>query len=118
MAWPPIVIADGGAGGAVEREPGWPEGYWYKRIARRLPRRVPSERAPSVMPHSGGAVPDYPQRTIVERGRRLVLVQLDGRATAAQLICTKCKARPRVAVAKLVELAEQAMAAGRHDAYA
>jgi hypothetical protein len=37
--------------------------------------------------------------------------------SAVQLICPKCSARPRVARAKLVELAEQAMATGRHDAY-
>jgi hypothetical protein len=39
-------------------------------------------------------------------------------ASAVQLICPKCSARPRLSRAKLDELAEQAMAAGRHDAYA
>jgi hypothetical protein len=34
-----------------------------------------------------------------------------------QLICPKCSARPRLSRAKLVELAEQAMAASRYDAY-
>jgi hypothetical protein len=46
------------------------------------------------------------------------LVQLDGAVTAALLICRKCKARPRIARAKLQELAGEAMAADRHDAYA
>jgi hypothetical protein len=34
-----------------------------------------------------------------------------------QLICPKCSARPRLSRAKLVELAEQAMATSRYDAY-
>jgi hypothetical protein len=58
-----------------------------------------------------------PQRFLVERGR-FQLVQLAADATAAALICQKCKAGPRVARAKLEELAELAMAAGRFDAYA
>jgi hypothetical protein len=37
---------------------------------------------------------------------------------AAQLICYRCPARPRLSRAKLVELAEQAEARGRRDAYA
>jgi hypothetical protein len=101
----------------AEREPDWPEGYWYLRIARRLPRRLSPERVPSLKSHSGGAVPNLPQRFIVKPGR-FQLVQLHAEATTARLICRGCTARPRVARAKLEELAEHAMAAGRHDAYA
>jgi hypothetical protein len=68
--------------------------------------------------HSGGAVPDHRNRFFPKPGR-FQLVPLDNPAVSAvQLICAKCSARPRVARAKLAELAEQAMAAGRHDAYA
>jgi hypothetical protein len=70
-----------------------------------------------VKSYSGGAVPDQPKRAEVKRGR-FALVRVSAfDASAAQLICQKCKARPRVAVAKLIELAEQAMAGGRHDGY-
>jgi hypothetical protein len=71
-----------------------------------------------VRSHSGGAVPDNPRRVAVERGRRLVLTEVHPlEVSAAQLICRDCTARPRVALAKLMELADQAEAAGRHDAY-
>jgi hypothetical protein len=62
-------------------------------------------------------MPDRPKRFVGNYGRfQLVpLSALD--ASAAGLICQKCPARPRVELAKLTELAEQAMAAGRHDAY-
>ena len=95
------------------------EGHWRFRIARRLPTRRLSDEAPFwVKSHSGGAVPDRPNRGVVKRGR-FALVPLSAfEASAAQLVCHRCKARPRVAVTKLVELAEQAMNTGRRDAYA
>jgi hypothetical protein len=94
------------------------EGHWRLRVARRLPRRLPPDLLPfPVKSYSGGAVPDRPARAVVRSGR-YVFVQVRALdVSAAQLICQKCKARPRVALAKLIELAEQAMAAGRHDAY-
>jgi hypothetical protein len=103
----------------ANREPWMVEGHWWLQVARRLPRRLPPELLPfPVKSHSGGAVPDQPKRAVVKRGR-FALVRLSAlEASAAQLICQKCKARPRVAVTKLIELAEQAMAASRHDAYA
>ena len=67
--------------------------------------------------YSGGAVPDHPKHIAPKPGR-FQLVPLDFGVSAAEFICQRCKARPRVAIKKLVELAEQAMAAGRHDAYA
>lgn len=50
-------------------------------------------------------------------GLRFVWVPLKAGLLSAQLICYKCPARPRLSRAKLVELAEQAVAAGRRDAY-
>jgi hypothetical protein len=103
----------------AQREPWMVDGHWQLKVARRLPRRLPPESPRVVTSYSGGAVPDRRKRWQAERGRRLVLVPVHAlERSAALLICQKCKARPRVAVAKLVELAEQAMAAGRHDAYA
>ena len=71
---------------------------------------------------SAGGHPHGPRTRVgpvlVPGGHRFVLVPLSMWAPAAQLICYRCPARPRVARAKLVELAEQAMAAGRRDAYA
>jgi hypothetical protein len=100
----------------AEREPDWPDGYWYLQIARRLPRRLSPERHPSLRSHSGGAVLDRPGRFLVKPGR-FQLVQLDADATAARLICRACPARPRVSRRKLEELAGQARSAGRHDTY-
>lgn len=103
------------------RQPRCPEGWriWRLRVARRLARRLPPHWQPVATSYSGGAVPDQPKRVALERGRRLVLVPLHPlEASAAQLICRDCKARPRVSQAKLIELAEQAEAASRHDAYA
>jgi hypothetical protein len=93
------------------------DGHWRFEIARRLPRRLPPDLN-VFKSYSGGAVPDQPKHGVVKRGRFALVKLFPFEASAAQLICQKCKARPRVAVAKLVELAEQAMAAGRHDAYA
>jgi hypothetical protein len=91
---------------------------WRLSIARRTPRRVSPERARigPVKSYSGGAVPDHPQHFAPKPGR-FQLVPLHPFDTATQLICRHCKARPREAVAKLVELAEQTVAAGRRDAY-
>jgi hypothetical protein len=95
------------------------EGHWRLQVARRTPRRVSPERARigGIRSHSGGAVPDRPKQIVAKPGR-FQLVPLGFGDSAAGLICPKCKARPREAVAKLIELAKQAMAAGRHDAYA
>jgi hypothetical protein len=95
------------------------EGSWRLRVARRTSRPISPERvqAGSIRSYSGGAVPDRP-RHIAPKPGRFQLVPLHAFETsAAQLVCPKCKARPRVAVAKLVELADRALAAGRHDAY-
>jgi hypothetical protein len=75
-------------------------------------------RAESVKSYSGGAVPDRPNRFIPTPGRFQLVPLNNPDVSAAGLVCPKCKARPRVALAKLIELAEQAMAAGRRDAYA
>jgi hypothetical protein len=50
-------------------------------------------------------------------GLRWVLIPMKAGLRAAELICYQCPARPRVARAKLVELAVQTEAAGRRDAY-
>jgi hypothetical protein len=108
---PVLAIADRGSD--------WPEGCWWLQVARRRSRPISPEqaRAESVRSYSGGAVPDRPNRFKPKPGRfQLVPLNTFG-ISAAGLVCPKCKARPRVAVAKLVELAEQAMAASRHDAY-
>ncbi len=99
----------------ADREPWMVEGHRRLQVARRLSRIV--EAAIPVKSYSGGAVPDQPKRFVVKPGR-FQLVPLGFGVPAAGLICQKCKARPRVAVTKLIELAEQAMAAGRRDAYA
>ena len=104
----------------AEREPWMVKGHWRFQVARRTPRKVTPERVKlgSIPSYSGGAIPDQPKH-IAPRPGRFQLVPLSAfHASAAQLICQRCKARPRIAVAKLTDLAEQAMAAGRHDAYA
>ena len=93
----------------VEKEPWMVDGHWRLAISRQVPVATS---------YSGGVIPDRPKRFAIQR-RRLQLVPVSVlSASAARLQCPKCAARPRVAVAKLMELAEQAMAAGRHDAYA
>lgn len=67
---------------------------------------------------SAGGAPHGPRRRmgrVVQPGHRFILVPLT--APAAALDCPNCPARPRLSRAKLVELAQQALAAGRHDAY-
>ncbi|HEV8425709.1 MAG TPA: hypothetical protein VGS14_11040 [Actinomycetes bacterium] len=108
-------------------EPGpgtaWPSDGWRLWLGRRSGRKVRLTSVTGPTALSGGGHPD--KRRPRERvgpvlrpgGLRFLWVPLDMWAPAAQLICYKCSARPRVARAKLVELAEQAMAAGRHDAY-
>jgi hypothetical protein len=104
----------------AEREPWMVEGHWRFQVARRTPRKVTPERARigSIPSYSGGAIPDYPTRIAPKVGRFQLVPLSVFHTSAARLICQRCKARPRVAVEKLIELAEQAMAAGRHDAYA
>jgi hypothetical protein len=96
------------------------EGHWLLDVTRRSSRKISPERvrAGSIRSYSGGAVPDRPRHIAPKPGRFQLIPVLAFETSAAQLICPKCRARPRVAVAKLIELAEQAMAAGRHDAYA
>lgn len=98
----------------------WPEGQWWVQVARRSRRPISPERAraESVKSYSGGAVPDRPNRFIPTPGRFQLVPLTNPDVSAVRLICRKCSARPRVARVKLVELAEQAMAGGRHDAYA
>jgi hypothetical protein len=103
----------------ADREPWMVEGDWRLQVTRRSSRPISPERvkAGSIRSYSGGAIPDRP-RSIAPKPGRFQLVPLHAFETsAAQLVCPKCKARPRVALAKLVELAEQALAAGRRDAY-
>ena len=104
----------------AEREPWMAEGHWRFEVARRTPRKVSPERARigALTSYSGGAVPDQPKRFVGKPGRFQLIPLSAFDTSAAGLICRKCPARPRVALAKLIELAEQAMAAGRHDAYA
>ena len=109
---PVLAVADRGSD--------WPEGQWWVQVARRIRQPISPERAraESVKSYSGGAVPDRPKRFLPTPGRFQLVPLTNPEVSAARLICRKCSARPRVALAKLIELAEQAMAAGRHDAYA
>jgi hypothetical protein len=103
----------------ANRESDWPEGQWWVQVARRSRRPISPERARAepVRSYSGGAVPDRPNRFFPTPGRFQLVPLNNPDASAVQLICPKCSARPRVARAKLVELADQTEAAGRHDAY-
>jgi hypothetical protein len=96
------------------------DGHWRLRVTRRTSRKISPERvrAGSIRSYSGGAVPDRPRHIAPKPGRFQLVPVYAFETSAAQLICPKCKARPRVAVEKLGQLADQAMAAGRHDAYA
>ena len=109
---PVLAVTQGG--------PNWPEGQWWVQVARRMRRPISPERAraESVKSYSGGAVPDRPNRFRPSPGRFQLVPLNNPDASAVQLICSKCSARPRLSREKLAELAEQAMAAGRHDAYA
>jgi transposase InsO family protein len=95
-----------------------PDGWrlWY---ARRLPKRVRLAETPqSLTVVSAGGAPHGPRKRmglVVQPGHRLILVPLT--APAAALDCPDCPARPRLSRAKLVELAEQTLAAGRRDVY-
>jgi hypothetical protein len=90
---------------------------WRFSVARRA-GRAPTEPGVAVATSRGGGIPHGDRKRVaMQVGRRLALVPLSLDDSAAQLICRHCKARPRVSRAKLVELAEQAVAAGRRDAY-
>lgn len=90
---------------------------WGFSVVRRA-GRAPSEPGVAVATSYSGGVPHgEPKRVAMRVGRRLALVPLNLFEPAAQLVCRHCKARPRVARAQLVELADQAEAAGRRDAY-
>jgi hypothetical protein len=104
----------------ADHEPWMVEGHWRLQVTRRRSRPISPERVRigSIRSYSGGAVPDRP-RHIAPKPGRFQLVPLSASETsAAQLRCPKCPARPRVALEDMIELADQAMAAGRHDAYA
>jgi hypothetical protein len=63
-------------------------------------------------------VPDHRTRVILEGGRFVWVPLHPVVSPAARLICNHCPAKPRVARAKLVELAKQAEIRDRRDAYA
>jgi hypothetical protein len=98
-------------------------GGWDISVARR------DGHSPQRRHHAGGndgGVPhgDVPQLTVARSAdKRLALIPIYPGTPAAQLICRRKVPpgqrphRPRPARDKLVELAEQAEAAGRHDAY-
>ena len=90
------------------------------QIARRSRRPISPERARAepIRSYSGGAVPDHRNRFFPKPGRFQLVPLTNPAVLAVQLICPKCSARPRLSRAKLVDLAEQAMADDRHDAYA
>ena len=90
---------------------------WRLSVARRVGQAPVVPGAAVATSHSGGLPHGEPKRVTMQLRRRLALVPILLFDPAAQLICRHCKARPRVARAKLVELADQAEAAGRRDAY-
>jgi hypothetical protein len=114
---------------AADRYPGpgpgtaYPSDGWRFWLGRRAGRKVRiTDGGYMPLMRSAGGVPHGPRERVgpvlQPGGHRFGLVPLDMWTPAAQLICHKCPARPRVARAKLVELAERAVAAGRRDAYA
>jgi hypothetical protein len=106
-----VAVADRGV------DPQHPD-FWWMSVARRA-GRAPTKPSSAVgTSRSGGLPHGESKRVKMQVGRRLVLVPLHPLDSAAQLICRHCKARPRIAQAKLIQLADQAMAIGRHDAYA
>jgi hypothetical protein len=98
-------------------------GGWDISVARR------DGHSPQRRHHAGGndgGVPhgDVPQLTVARSAdKRLALIPIYPGTPAARLLCRRKVPpgqrphRPRPARDKLVELAEQAEAAGRHDAY-
>jgi hypothetical protein len=95
-----------------------PDRHWRLSVFRRA-GRAPAEPGVAVATSRTGGVPHGERKRVaMQVGRRLVLVPLHPFATAAQLICRHCKARPRPSRTKLVEMAEQTVAKGRRDAYA
>ena len=103
----------------ADKEPWTVDGHWRLRVTRRRSRPISPERARagSIRSYSGGAVPDRPRHIAPKPGRFQLVPVLAIETSAAQLICPKCGARPRVAMEKLGDMADQAMAAGRLDAY-
>jgi hypothetical protein len=96
-------------------------GGWDIAVVRRAGRPRPAEKPVG----NDGGVPhgDVPMPILSAPGKRLVLVSVHVLEPAAQLMCRRKVPtgqrphRPRVARVELVELASQAEAAGRHDAY-
>jgi hypothetical protein len=96
-------------------------GGWDILVSRRVGRPRPGDKPVG----NDGGVPhgDFPMPVLSAEGKRAVFVAISPLESAAQLVCRRKvpegerQHRPRVARAKLVELAEQAEAAGRRDAY-
>jgi hypothetical protein len=91
-------------------------GGWAIWVTRRV-GHVPRPREDPVGNDGGVPHGDFPEPAARAPGKRLVMIQIHPLTPAAQLICRRCPARPREARTALVELAEQAVAAGRCDAY-
>ena len=103
-------------------------GGWDVWIARRVgraphPEGMAARPSPLTIANDGGVPHGVPEPIATAPGRRLVLIPISPLTPAAQFICRRKVPRgqrphrPRVARTKLVELAEQAVAAGRRDAY-
>lgn len=94
---------------------------WDVAVVRRAGQPRPGEHPLG----NDGGVPhgDFPMPILSAPGKRSVAVSISPMDPAAQLQCRRKVPegerphRPRVARSKLVELAEQTEAAGRHDAY-
>jgi hypothetical protein len=97
-------------------------GGWDISATRRV-GHVPSPKQKPVGNDGGVPHGDSPGAVATAPGKRLVLVSVPVLEPAAQLVCRRKvpegerQHRPRVARAKLVELADKAEAVGRHDAY-
>jgi hypothetical protein len=85
------------------------DGWWFMALERQRLRRHDAQQA---MAHHERQVSNFdrpPSRTygfVQRRGTR-----------GADFVCRRCGHRPRISRRALYELAEQALAAGRHDAY-
>jgi hypothetical protein len=84
-------------------------GWWVKALERQRLRRHDDQQA---MAHHERQVSNFnrpPSRTFG-------FVQRTG-ARGADFVCRRCGHRPRISRRSLYELADQALAAGRHDTY-
>jgi hypothetical protein len=97
-------------------------GGWDIAVARRAGRAHPGDKPVG----NDGGVPhgDFPEPALTAPGKRLRLIPISPLESATQLVCRRKVPkgerphRPRMARTRVVELAEQAAAAGRRDAYA